>query len=103
MGQTAGFAAGSWIVRQVASSGYTPKAVIRQGGELKRKKRDKKRLTSWKASGRLSPLVAGWSSQVARRAHNPKVAGSNPAPATKFNKRPPLRRPAGFRRCSSVG
>ena len=24
---------------------------------------------------------AGWSSQVARRAHNPKVAGSNPAPA----------------------
>src|SRR3990172_8144836 len=25
---------------------------------------------------------AGWSSQVARRAHNPKVAGSNPAPAT---------------------
>ena len=25
--------------------------------------------------------VAGWSSSVARRAHNPKVAGSNPAPA----------------------
>ena len=25
---------------------------------------------------------AGWSSQVARRAHNPKVAGSNPVPAT---------------------
>jgi serine/threonine protein kinase len=25
---------------------------------------------------------AGWSSPVARRAHNPKVAGSNPAPAT---------------------
>src|SRR5581483_10719228 len=24
---------------------------------------------------------AGWSSQVARRAHNPEVAGSNPAPA----------------------
>ena len=30
-----------------------------------------------------NPLyAAGWSSQVARRAHNPKVAGSNPAPAT---------------------
>ena len=28
--------------------------------------------------------IAGWSSQVARRAHNPKVAGSNPAPATNF-------------------
>ena len=27
---------------------------------------------------------AGWSSMVARRAHNPKVVGSNPAPATKF-------------------
>jgi hypothetical protein len=26
-------------------------------------------------------LDAGWSSLVARRAHNPKVAGSNPAPA----------------------
>ncbi len=26
--------------------------------------------------------VAGWSSLVARRAHNPEVAGSNPAPAT---------------------
>ena len=25
---------------------------------------------------------AGWSSLEARRAHNPKVAGSNPAPAT---------------------
>ena len=34
----------------------------------------------------LAPLnlahAAGWSSQVARRAHNPEVAGSNPAPAT---------------------
>jgi hypothetical protein len=29
-------------------------------------------------------IVAGWSSPVARRAHNPKVAGSNPAPATKY-------------------
>ena len=28
---------------------------------------------------------AGWSSMVARRAHNPKVVGSNPAPATKFS------------------
>ena len=28
-------------------------------------------------------IDAGWSSLVARRAHNPKVVGSNPAPATK--------------------
>lgn len=27
---------------------------------------------------------AGWSSLAARRAHNPKVAGSNPAPATNY-------------------
>ncbi len=26
--------------------------------------------------------IAGWSSPVARQAHNLKVAGSNPAPAT---------------------
>ena len=27
-------------------------------------------------------VIAGWSSSVARWAHNPKVVGSNPAPAT---------------------
>ena len=27
-------------------------------------------------------MIAGWSSLVARRAHNPKVVGSNPTPAT---------------------
>jgi hypothetical protein len=27
---------------------------------------------------------AGWSSLAARRAHNPKVVGSNPTPATNF-------------------
>ncbi len=31
----------------------------------------------------ISVKIAGWSSQVARRAHNPKVGGSNPSPATK--------------------
>eukprot|EP01035_Chromulina_nebulosa_P039770 gene39771-53778_t len=31
------------------------------------------------------PSVAGWSSLVARWAHNPKVAGSNPAPATSIH------------------
>src|SRR5882672_3763493 len=33
--------------------------------------------------------VAGWSSLVARRAHNPKVRGSNPLPATIKNQRGP--------------
>ena len=31
-------------------------------------------------------IIAGWSSPVARRAHNPKVVGSNPAPATIYRK-----------------
>ena len=33
-------------------------------------------------SRQLNKFIAGWSSLVARRAHNPKVVGSNPAPAT---------------------
>ena len=32
-------------------------------------------------AARNAARVAGWSSSVARRAHNPKVVGSNPAPA----------------------
>ena len=30
----------------------------------------------------LRHYIAGWSSSVARRAHNPEVGGSNPSPAT---------------------
>ena len=33
-------------------------------------------------SMKIEYIIAGWSSLVARRAHNPKVVGSNPAPAT---------------------
>ena len=33
-------------------------------------------------SSTLKDNIAGWSSSVARRAHNPKAVGSNPAPAT---------------------
>src|SRR5204863_1794427 len=40
------------------------------------------RLTRGQPSGTLRRVTAGWSSPVARWAHNPKVAGSNPAPAT---------------------
>ena len=35
-------------------------------------------------------ISAGWSSPVARQAHNLKVAGSNPAPATNKTLRTPL-------------
>ena len=38
-------------------------------------------------AAKKTSVDAGWSSLVARRAHNPKVVGSNPAPATKFLKR----------------
>ena len=40
----------------------------------------------------ILPFAAGWSSPVARQAHNLKVAGSNPAPAPKIKKTPPVRR-----------
>ena len=45
------------------------------------------RLTPPRRAGYTWGPVAGWSSLVARRAHNPKVAGSNPAPAIET---PPL-------------
>ncbi len=32
----------------------------------------------------LKKIDAGWSSPVARQAHNLKVVGSNPTPATNF-------------------
>ena len=44
---------------------------------------------------------AGWSSLVARRAHNPKVVGSNPAPATTFKFR--WRRAIGTQKAPSWG
>ena len=34
------------------------------------------------SGGKVPQLIAGWSSPVARQAHNLKAAGSNPAPAT---------------------
>ncbi len=40
-------------------------------------------VTALKLGGGHYDFDAGWSSLVARRAHNPKVVGSNPAPATK--------------------
>ena len=47
-------------------------------------------LARWPNSCRLDlsegvqRFIAGWSSPVARQAHNLKVIGSNPIPATKF-------------------
>ena len=47
-------------------------------------------------AGKPQGSDAGWSSPVARQAHNLKAAGSNPAPATNLsNHRPTNRRPRG--------
>ena len=47
-------------------------------------------------STRPTPVDAGWSSPVARQAHNLKVTGSNPVPATKpKNKQPRTDQPGG--------
>ena len=43
-------------------------------------------------STRPNPSVAGWSSPVARQAHNLKVTGSNPVPATDHHETPPVKR-----------
>ena len=40
------------------------------------------------SSAKSGSHIAGWSSLVARRAHNPEAVGSNPAPATKCSSRP---------------
>ena len=40
---------------------------------------------------KTSHLTAGWSSPVARQAHNLKVTGSNPVPATKHTEQTPCR------------
>ena len=77
------------------------------GGGVKPALRAASRMRSWQvcrpaSTRRLGPRAhlpkqerapiirrpdAGWSSLVARRAHNPKVVGSNPAPATIRDKR----------------
>ena len=42
---------------------------------------------SWRDGSTLTLCIAGWSSPVARQAHNLKVVGSNPTPATNlFNR-----------------
>jgi hypothetical protein len=49
------------------------------------------------------PIAAGWSSPVARQAHNLKVTGSNPVPATKHQThtaRPPTQKCSGALLCS---
>ena len=63
-----------------------------------------KRPKARQETGRHQNTDAGWSSPVARQAHNLKVTGSNPVPATK-SKRPAGRKAAGrfsFRRLRAI-
>ena len=43
--------------------------------------------STWQMPDKFNKNIAGWSSLEARRAHNPKVIGSNPVPATSGLKR----------------
>ena len=55
-------------------------------------------------AGRVVRTDAGWSSSVARWAHNPEVAGSNPAPATTTEARPLWGRASAFSgSCAATG
>src|SRR5690554_5750385 len=45
---------------------------------------------------------AGWSSLAARRAHNPKVTGSNPVPATRFKSGPVVKNARPVFYCSAL-
>ena len=57
----------SWIKQGAALSVFASQLLVRDASIVRR------------------TIGAGWSSPVARQAHNLKVAGSNPAPATKLS------------------
>ena len=63
------------------SAGGAIRCVVRAGSKSRRAGSPVQILPLWWWAGKL---IAGWSSPVARQAHNLKVAGSNPAPATNF-------------------
>jgi hypothetical protein len=62
--------------------------ILKEGrGDVKKEpEKSSKSLTNF-LRWNINKVIAGWSSPVARRAHNPKVGGSNPPPATKQFKR----------------
>ena len=59
--------------------------VLKEDQKLKFEiKKEKNRLQAIDLE-KVSLIIAGWSSLVARQAHNLKVVGSNPTPATKIS------------------
>jgi hypothetical protein len=67
---------------KVRGYSYVKAEEVRAGGGLKIFGQSACQI--WKGHYICVPLFAGWSSPVARQAHNLKVVGSNPAPATNF-------------------
>jgi hypothetical protein len=65
---------------------YPAHCLLKRQLEAKRKIKVGRGLRGLNKNTKMRPAMtdAGWSSLVARRAHNPKVVGSNPAPATKL-------------------
>ena len=55
---------------------------VRVGAVVRRRSSRPPWLKRLDPGGKVLTTDAGWSSSVARRAHNPEVAGSNPVPAT---------------------
>ncbi len=73
-------------------TGRPPSRPPRRPRRPARRRRGTDRILSPRRSSRNVGFTdAGWSSSVARWAHNPEVAGSNPAPAT--NAKPQVRGP----------
>ena len=81
-------------------------ALVRAGHSLSyRRRRDRSLCLKCLLKADLSIIggsIAGWSSLAARRAHNPKVVGSNPTPATTFSATVPVAIATGARPNSAM-
>src|SRR3990172_5268867 len=81
----------SWALRSGRTARSTPRnsASPRRTSKARFLRREDSRKAIWSLYGVgrseiISGSDAGWSSLAARRAHNPKVIGSNPIPATRL-------------------
>ena len=72
---------GEYNVRSPPCSTLRPQSPIERGAPGAVPRPPGHRVDTFLGRNYTQRPVAGWSSLVARRAHNPKVAGSNPAPA----------------------
>ncbi len=75
------FATASLLLRRNKKSNFSQPIAA----PPRKNKKDKISLASTKPQAIVKSQIAGWSSPVARQAHNLKVRGSNPLPATTLN------------------